>query len=141
MPVLKIDKLNLLAVAALVWTLAGANILRIGVESYADGNVSLLNLALSACVGAVFWFFVFSRLVKKHTNRIEGFAERRQFFWRFFDGRSFAIMAVMMGGGILVRSLHLAPLTFIAVFYTGLGAALTLAGLLFFRNRLACAVR
>lgn len=43
-------------------------------------------------------------------------------------------MAVMMPGGIGLRVSGLAPDRFIAVFYTGLGAALLLAGLLFGRN-------
>ena len=40
-------------------------------------------------------------------------------------------MAVMMIGGIGLRISGLAPERFIAVFYTGLGASLLLAGLLF----------
>lgn len=40
-------------------------------------------------------------------------------------------MAVMMGGGIWLRSSGLVPDIFIAVFYTGLGCALTMAGILF----------
>lgn len=133
---LKVDKINLLAIAALVWTVVGVNILRIGLESYAVGHVSVLNVVLSVVVGSVFWFFVFSRLTAKHTKRIVGSDERRQYFWKFFDLRSFVIMAVMMTGGILIRTLSLAPTVFIAVFYTGLGTALTLAGLLFCRNRI-----
>ena len=43
-------------------------------------------------------------------------------------------MAVMMTGGIGLRLSGLVPERFIAVFYTGLGAALLLAGLLFGRN-------
>ena len=51
--------------------------------------------------------------------------------WHFFDAKAYIIMAVMMGGGIWLRSSGLAPEAFIAVFYTGLGTALALAGLLF----------
>lgn len=40
-------------------------------------------------------------------------------------------MAVMMTGGIWLRSSGVAPDRFIAFFYTGLGASLLLAGLLF----------
>ena len=40
-------------------------------------------------------------------------------------------MAVMMSGGIWLRSSGTAPDVFIAVFYTGLGFALALAGALF----------
>ncbi|MGN0677710.1 MAG: hypothetical protein ACI4K5_08180, partial [Ruminococcus sp.] len=41
------------------------------------------------------------------------------------------IMAFMMGGGIWLRSSGLVPDVFIAVFYTGLGLALALAGVIF----------
>lgn len=40
-------------------------------------------------------------------------------------------MAFMMGGGIWLRASGLVPNVFIAVFYTGLGCALALAGVLF----------
>lgn len=40
-------------------------------------------------------------------------------------------MAVIMGGGIWLRSSGLAPEVFIAVFYTGPSCALALAGVLF----------
>lgn len=84
----------------------------------------------SVVVFVLFWR-MFRGLVGKHAGRIHDFAEERQFFWRFFDARSFAIMAVMMTGGITIRVMHLAPDAFIAIFYTGLGTALALAGLAF----------
>ena len=43
-------------------------------------------------------------------------------------------MAVMMTGGIYLRVSGLGPEHFIAVFYSGLGAALLLAGILFGKN-------
>ena len=43
-------------------------------------------------------------------------------------------MAVMMTGGIWLRSSGVAPDRFIAFFYTGLGASLLLAGPLFACN-------
>ena len=60
-----------------------------------------------------------------------GVNELREMFLRFFDGKSFAIMAGMMSGGILLRRIPAVPTQFIAVFYSGLGAALLLAGILF----------
>ena len=95
---------------------------------------SALNFLLSILVFSVFQIFIFGRLVKKHSARIGAYLEERHFFWKFFDGKSFAIMAVMMTGGIGLRSSGLAPERFIAVFYTGLGASLLLVGLLFGRN-------
>ena len=116
-----------------MWSTAGFNILRIGLLAY-PAYLSVLNLALSALVFAVFQRFIFGRLVKKHSARIAAYREERQFFLKFFDVKSFVIMAVMMGGGIGLRRSGLAPEAFIAVFYTGLRAALLLSGLLFGRN-------
>ncbi len=65
---------------------------------------------------------------------ISAYLEERHFFLKFFDGKAFAVMAIMMAGGIGLRASGLAPERFIAVFYTGLGASLLLAGLLFGHN-------
>lgn len=127
---MKVKRDTLLLIACLVWSAAGFNILRIGILAYPD-YLSLLNYLLSLVVFAVFQVFIFGKLVKKHSARIGAYEEERHFFLKFFDVKSFAIMAFMMTGGIALRSSGIAPDRFIAVFYTGLGASLLLAGLLF----------
>ena len=109
---------------------SGFNILRIGILAY-PAYVTAGNILLSALVFFVFQQFVFRRLVHKHTARITGYVEERQFFLKFFDGKAFAIMAFLMSGGIGLRASGIAPERFIAVFYSGLGGALLLAGILF----------
>lgn len=130
-----VKKLNLLVIASIVWIIAGFNVVKIGVESYV-GHLSHLNLFLSLGIFLVFWFMVFYKLTVKHTNRITAYEEEKKFFLNFFDLRSFVIMAVMIGGGLAIRVFQLLPETFIAVFYTGLGSALLLAGILFGVNYL-----
>lgn len=130
---MKVKRNTLLLIACLVWSAAGVNILRIGLAAYLSYR-SALNFLLSVLFFSVFQAFVFGKLVKKHTARIRSYTEERQFFLRFFDGKAFTVMAVMMLGGIGLRVSGLAPERFIAVFYTGLGASLLLAGLLFGRN-------
>lgn len=127
---MKVKRNTLLLIACFVWGIAGFNILRIGVMAY-PAYYSVLNFLLSILVFAVFQKFVFGKLVKKHTARINSYQEERHFFLKFFDKKAFIIMAVMMTGGIALRASELAPERFIAVFYTGLGASLLLAGLLF----------
>lgn len=127
---MKVKRNTLLLIACLVWSAAGINIFRIGVLAYPP-YVTIVNVLLSALVFAVFQTFIFGRLVKKHSKRIQGYAQDRQFFLKFFDVKSFIIMAVMMTGGIGLRVSGIAPDRFIAVFYSGLGASLLLAGLLF----------
>ena len=130
---MKVKRNTLLLLACLVWSAAGFNILRIGLMAY-PAYRTVGNYLLSALVFAVFQVFIFGKLVKKHTARISTYREEHHFFLKFFDGKSFAIMAFMMTGGIALRSSGLAPEQFIAFFYTGLGASLLLAGLLFGRN-------
>ena len=93
---------TLLLLACLVWSAAGFNILHIGLSAY-PAYRALVNYLLSAVVFAAFQKFIFGRLVKKHTARIRAYEEERHFFLRFFDLKSFAIMAVMMSGGIALR--------------------------------------
>lgn len=130
---MKVKRNTLLLIACLVWSAAGCNILRIGILAY-PACATPVNFLLSVLVFAVFQKFIFGRLVVKHTARIESYVEERQFFLKFFDKKSFAIMAVMMSGGIGLRASGIAPEPFIAAFYSGLGASLLLAGLLFGRN-------
>lgn len=130
---MKVKKKTLLLIACAVWSLAGFNILRIGILSYPP-YLSVMNILLSIVVFTVFQYFIFGRLVKKHTDRIQNYEEERHFFMKFFDVKSFIIMAIMMSGGIYLRASSLAPERFIAVFYTGLGSSLLLAGILFGKN-------
>lgn len=132
-----VKKRTLLAVACLVWLAAGINVARLGLLSYGSISVSPLHIALSLLVFAAFgaMFFAMSR---KHTRRIKGYPETYRPIWHFFDLKAYVIMAVMMGGGIWLRASGLAPEVFIAVFYTGLGSALALAGVLFGISFLTC---
>lgn len=128
-----IKKMNLLLLASLVWMIAGFNVLKIGIETY-HGFVQPVNLLLSVAVFLIFWFMVFHKLTVKHTTRIMTYKEEKQLFIKFFDVKSFIIMAVMITGGVTIRMFNLLPDRFIAIFYSGLGAALFLAGVLFSYN-------
>ena len=74
----------------------------------------------------------FIRTNRQHTiaSRISAYEEEPHLFLKFFDVKSF-IMAVMMTGGIWLRSSGVAPDQFISFFYSGLDTSLLLAGLLF----------
>ena len=76
---------------------------------------------------------MFYNMTKKHTKRILAY-KGRIYFWKFFDKKSYLIMVFMMGGGIGLRSMKILPDYFIGFFYTGLGFALALAGLIFIKN-------
>lgn len=126
-----VKKRTLLAVAGGVWLLAGFNVARLGILSYIDlSKILFVHILLSVAVFCTFGL-MFYKMSIKHTKRIKGYKEEFKPIWHFFDLKSYIIMAIMMGGGIWLRSSGLVPNVFIAVFYTGLGCALALAGVLF----------
>lgn len=127
---MKVKKINLILVAGIVWLIAGINIFHIGIIAYA-GYLSAVNVLLSVIVYVIFHNMVFRKMVKKHTQRIVEYEEERQQIYKFFNKQAYCIMAFMMTFGIGLRVSGLAPDIFIAVFYTGLGASLVIAGISF----------
>ena len=127
-----LPKNHLMLIAGLVWCVAGAMVCGIGLPlelKLAPSDLVLFPLA--AVIFLAFYMFVFSRLVRKHTSRIRDRPEDRLPFWHFFNASSWAVMVVMMGGGMALRLSHLIPDWVIAFFYSGLGVALFLCGLRF----------
>lgn len=144
---LKVGVKGLLRIAAAVWMAAGISIASLGVGSFAQvasGSpwwvIALLAVGAVA-VAVLFHSKVFMPLVAKHAQRIRGYGDERVAVYRFFDAKGYLIMAIMMGGGIALRSSGLVPPWFIAFFYTGLGAALAFAGAAFLTHSVAGSAR
>ena len=132
MRVVHIPKNYLVLIAGLVWCAAGAMVCVIGLPlEFRLAPSQLVLVPLAVVIFLAFYFFVFSRLVRKHAGRIRARPEERLPFWHFFNASSWAVMAVMMGGGMALRLSHLMPDWMIAFFYSGLGVALFLCGVRF----------
>jgi len=130
--VLHVPKNYLVLIAGLVWCAAGAMVAMIGLPlEFRLAPEHLILLPLSFLIFLAFYRFVFSPLVRKHTGRIRARTEDRLPFWHFFTPSSWAVMALMMGGGMALRLSHLIPDWMIAFFYSGLGVALFLCGVRF----------
>lgn len=126
-----VKKRTLLAIAGCVWLIAGINVARLGIISYRNMiSITFIHILLSIVVFILFGT-MFYKMSSKHHKRIKGMRQPTRPVWHFFDLKSYIIMAVMMGGGIWLRSSGLVPEVFIAVFYTGLGCALAMAGVQF----------
>lgn len=128
---MKISTEKLLLVAGFVWVIAGGNIANIGIGALTHDHLVWWVLVATLVIFVMFHMFVFQKLVKKHAERIRGFEEDKKNILHFFDKKGYIIMAIMMGGGIGLRASGILPEWFIAFFYTGLGAALTVAGISF----------
>lgn len=128
----KVRRNTLLLIAGLVWLFAGGNILRIGVsELAASWRWPAAALLAAALIFALFFKFVFYKMVNRHCCRIRELTEEKIPVYQFFDRKSYVIMACMITFGILLRSSHLLPPLWIGVFYTGLGTSLVGAGIFF----------
>lgn len=127
---LKVRSKYLLLIAGAVWLLAGLSVTRLGVLAIMGG----VNPWFYAGIPVVFVLFgaMFFKLVEKHSARIHSYGDERMHVLKFFDVKGYIIMAVMMGGGIALRSFGIVPSWFVAFFYTGLGLALASAGIGFF---------
>jgi hypothetical protein len=124
--VFKVPTRLLLIIGGCVWIIAGANICIIGLQS----GAGIWNWLLLVGMVVIFALFLamFLAITRKHAKRILGYTEPRTNLFKFFDVKSYIIMVFMIALGLTLRLGRLVPLWFIAFFYTGLGAALIIAG-------------
>ena len=127
---IEVNKRTLLVLAGILWSTAGWRVLTFG---YADllGNATGLWVYLLAS-GAVFWLFfvkVFDPMVKRHSDRIISSNLRKHCIFSFLDFKGYAVMIVMVSGGIALRNAHIIAPFIIGSFYLGLGSALLSSGI------------
>ena len=123
-----VKKKQLLLIAGIVWMIAGFNVARLGVISYLNIERKWYLYLMSIFIFLLFGLMFF-KMSQKHTKRILGYEDYRP-FWHFFDWKAYLIMTCIMSGGIGFRAAGI----FIAFFYSGLGLALALAGVIFTKN-------
>lgn len=126
----ELPKRALLMIAGIVWMIAGFNVVRLGILSYCEIERAWYLVVLS-CVVFILFGMMFYKMTRKHSKRIKDYEQQYRPFWNFFDLKSYIIMAIMMGGGIGLRAAGVFPDVFVAFFYSGLGCALFLAGVIF----------
>ena len=123
-----------LITAGVIWLLAGINMLRIGLVCWVgeEQQYWLFKVCEASLVFLLFFGIIFHKLYKKHTLRISQ-KEGKHCPFSFFDVKGWVVMIFMITIGVVARTYHLLPDSFIAVFYTGLSLALIGTGLRFIR--------
>lgn len=119
--------------AALVW-LVGASILFVRGAGYLyDRYWHAWALALALAIGVLKARYLLDRVAIKAVARIR--ARDRACFFGFFSIRSWAFVAVMMGGGIIIRNTFVHPdvigAGILGALYIGIGSALLIADRIF----------
>lgn len=115
---------KLYLLAALLWIIAGANVLHIGMEAWRMTGLSLTVLLWLLLSLAFFAGFIFPRVVRRNITFVQHLPPEKLRWWHCFTRSSWLIMTLMIALGITLRRLELVPPSFVAGFYSGLGASL-----------------
>lgn len=127
-----VNKKTLIIIGGLVWLTAGINVLKIGYTDVTSANI--FEVVYSVIIFLIFFKFIFSKMAKKHLNRINNKNSKKLCVFSFFDIKGYIIMAFMMTFGIGLRSVGLINPNYLGLFYIGLGFALACGGLIFLIN-------
>jgi hypothetical protein len=127
--------------AAAMWAI-GASILLIRGATYLQGRYwHAWVLAVGLALGVIKSRFLLDRVARKAITRIR--LRGRASFFGFFSVQSWALVGLMMGGGMLLRRLVVHPgivgAGIMGAIYVGVGTALALADRLFWREILKAA--
>ena len=131
--ILPVNREHLLLMQVLVWLAPGIVITRKGIlallqvaETYPE---RVWWLTLIAVAVAVTFSLMFNSFIKRYTERILTFPERRKSLFSFLDLHGYILITFMMCLGIGLKYVPGMPAEFFAGFYPGLGIALSIAGI------------
>lgn len=122
---------TLTLIDGLIWLVAGINVCKIGVTSWKCLDSTSVMMIVGCMVTLMLFSVMFVKMLFKNVRRIQKIDIGKRRIWDIMPIKSYVIMAFMITLGILLRHCPIIPLSFIAWFYVGLGAALSLAGIIY----------
>ena len=130
-----VSKRILLFEAALVWTFAGGMLLIRG-SSKLESSSGFSWFKIIACLfcGLMFFVLVFSKISRKHVNRIATLLGDRHLFFEFFNFRSYMMMVGMITMGIVLRKTLILPLSSLSLAYITMGIPLLFSSFRFYHS-------
>ena len=130
-----VTKRHLLLEAALIWTFAGGMLLYRGsVMLILTAGFSWMRIIICLICGLLFFRFVFSKISRKHVNRIINLQGVRHRFYEFFNSRSYLMMLGMISLGIILRKTSIVPLSALSLAYITMGIPLLLSSIRFYHS-------
>ena len=132
--ILPVLKKHLLLVNAVIWGLPGAMILLKGVKAYVALQPVAWWMYLVSLVVFVLFALMFSKIVRKYSDRTAGLEGDRRSVFDAFSIKGYILITSMILLGVALKFIPGIPTAFFATFYCGLGPGLLLAMLLFIRN-------
>ncbi|MEI7662483.1 MAG: hypothetical protein WCK34_09805 [Bacteroidota bacterium] len=128
-----VSKHNLLFIAGLAWTTAGGILAGRGLNYLVHyGSHTGWRLAGGVILGGLFYLILFSRISRKHIIRIKGLTIPYPCAFSFFNLRSYLMMALMISGGITLRSFDVINKEWLYNFFVTMGVPLLISASRFF---------
>ena len=128
-----VPKKYLYLVSGIMWFAVGLmlmNFARTWIAVYAGEHRWIFVMA-GIVLGLAIHHFGFLRVVDKNLSRIDPMADRPGLF-SFMSVKSYLLVIIMMTMGIMLRRSAL-PRQYLAIIYTGIGLALALSSIRYFR--------
>lgn len=127
------SKRILLFIAALVWTFAGVMLFSRGIAMMRiDSHSFGLRFIISLVSGALFYWVLFTRISKKHVNRIIQLPVERPAVFSFFDKKGYIMMIGMISLGVFLRTTGIVAPFYLSVLYVTMGVPLFISSIRFY---------
>ena len=128
-----VSRRSLLMIAGCVWTIAGGILItRALIQLIIMRHYLILELFLGLVFGIAFYLVLFSKISKKHIDRIQLIKVDDPCFFSFFNFRSYFLMIIMITGGITLRKLNVINPDILWTFYLTMGIPLLISAYRFY---------
>ncbi len=133
---LDVDRKYLLLVSGLMWSSIGVLLNSIAYHWVIQftTNEMLVSLILGISMGFIIAKFGFSHIALKNINRISCLPSKVSLL-SFQEPKSYILIGFMMSLGLFLRKSGYFPETILAPVYIGIGTALFVSGLSYYKNK------
>lgn len=129
----RVPKKYLLLFASIMWMTGGVMLLTRGtIRLVKEGHFPGLEIVIGPILGLLFYYFMFSKISKKHINRIFAIKINNPYIFSFFDLRGYIMMTIMISMGIILRVSDLINRDVLFSFYLVMGTPLFISALRFY---------
>jgi len=130
---LEVDKRVLIFMAGLMWCGVGVMLIRYAISwlSLCNGKEQILFYSAGFLAAMPIHHFGFLKIADKNINRLLPLTEKKSPF-SFMTPKSYLIVIVMVSMGIALRHSPI-PKKYLSLLYNGIGLALFLSGIRYFR--------
>jgi hypothetical protein len=131
-----VNKPWLQALAGVIWSGVGIYLISLGISWINRGLLdhSEYYITSGVILAAGIYWFGFSRLAKKNSQRINGLEAEKPCLFAFQEWHSYPLVLFMIGLGITLREYSPIPKPLLGILYIGIGGGLASASLHYYFN-------